>query len=381
LSRRNHAKRTLVIGDIHGCYEELQDLLERAGLSDDDAVIALGDIVDRGPDSAKTLEFFLNRPEASSLMGNHERKHYRCLRGELEPALGQRITRLQLGEAAYARGCRFFESLPTYIELPEAILVHGMVEPGLPLPEQKDTVLLATMSGEDYMKRTCSRPWYELYDGDKPLICAHHDYSGTGQPFVVDKVHCIDTNCCRGGSLTGIVLPEFRLVSVRSRGSYWSRAQRAFRDLRRPDLDEADPMDMTVDALRLLSGVTPGHAWFPSLDAAAREDMHRVLARAEDNLRSLHGAIAKEHDAIESGVSSQVSAGNLDERARTRLFHEHCRASRVVAFLHRYHKGKLSARDLKISLPTPRAILDAVRQLETTPADLPVQVSSQIALT
>ncbi|TVS11508.1 MAG: hypothetical protein EA424_23705 [Planctomycetaceae bacterium] len=40
----------LIIGDIHGCFDELQDLLQAAGLASDDQIIALGDIVDRGPD-------------------------------------------------------------------------------------------------------------------------------------------------------------------------------------------------------------------------------------------------------------------------------------------------------------------------------------------
>ncbi len=38
----------LIVGDIHGCFDELQDLLQAAGLAPDDQIIALGDIVDRG---------------------------------------------------------------------------------------------------------------------------------------------------------------------------------------------------------------------------------------------------------------------------------------------------------------------------------------------
>ncbi len=53
----NHMQR-LVIGDIHGCYNELMALLDAAALSEDDEIIALGDIVDRGPDSEKVLAFF-----------------------------------------------------------------------------------------------------------------------------------------------------------------------------------------------------------------------------------------------------------------------------------------------------------------------------------
>ncbi|MBI4864540.1 MAG: metallophosphoesterase [Candidatus Riflebacteria bacterium] len=49
--------KRLLIGDIHGCFRELQDLLDEAGLAESDEIIALGDIVDRGPDSVRVLDF------------------------------------------------------------------------------------------------------------------------------------------------------------------------------------------------------------------------------------------------------------------------------------------------------------------------------------
>ena len=52
--------KTFVIGDIHGCFAELQDLLDKAGIAEGDHIIALGDIVDRGPDTPQVLEFFCN---------------------------------------------------------------------------------------------------------------------------------------------------------------------------------------------------------------------------------------------------------------------------------------------------------------------------------
>lgn len=72
---RRPCRRRLVVGDIHGCHAELLDLLAAAALSDDDEVIAVGDIVDRGPDSLRVTDFLASRPRATSVMGNHERKH------------------------------------------------------------------------------------------------------------------------------------------------------------------------------------------------------------------------------------------------------------------------------------------------------------------
>ncbi len=56
----------LIIGDIHGCYEEMQQLLDKVGLNAEDQIIALGDIVDRGPDPASVFEFFRSNQKARS---------------------------------------------------------------------------------------------------------------------------------------------------------------------------------------------------------------------------------------------------------------------------------------------------------------------------
>ena len=58
--------KTFIIGDIHGCFTELQELLDKAGIADDDRIIALGDIVDRGPDSVQVLDFFCDFPPVSA---------------------------------------------------------------------------------------------------------------------------------------------------------------------------------------------------------------------------------------------------------------------------------------------------------------------------
>ena len=114
--------QTLVVGDIHGCYLELQTLIEKAGLGQEDAVIALGDFVDRGPETPQVAEYFQGAAHARVLMGNHERKHVRAARGELELALSQRISRLQLGQA-YAETVAWMGALPLCLETAETILV------------------------------------------------------------------------------------------------------------------------------------------------------------------------------------------------------------------------------------------------------------------
>jgi len=221
--------KILVIGDIHGCYVEMQRILEKADLTSEDKVIALGDIVDRGPESPEVLNFFRTQPGASSLMGNHERKHIRSLRGELQPAISQRITHQQLGDD-YPEAVAWMESLPLYLELPEAIIVHGYLEPGIPLEAQRERVLCGTMGGDHYLRSTYDRPWYELWDDEKPVIVGHMDYLRTGDPFIYqDRIFGLDSGCAHGRSLTGLLLPDFRLISVASREDHWSALRNQYR--------------------------------------------------------------------------------------------------------------------------------------------------------
>src|SRR5262249_12095132 len=162
---------------------------------------------------------------ARTIMGNHERKHSLAYHGTTRPALSQQITRRQFGEDRYPQAVAAMEALPHFLELDEAILVHGFFEPGVPLASQRETVILGTRSGEDYLEKGLAAPWYELSDGPNPIVAGHRDYRRDGQPLVHrDRVFGIDTGCCRGGRLTGLLLPGFALLSVPARQNYWSEA-------------------------------------------------------------------------------------------------------------------------------------------------------------
>ncbi len=243
--------RTLIIGDVHGCFDELQDLLALAGLGDSDAILGTGDIVDRGPGTPEVLRFFAAHPNACSVAGNHERKHVRSFANEIRPAKSQLIARAQLG-ADYPDWVAYMSTFPLYLDLPEALLVHAFFEPGIALAEQKIAVLCGHLSGEFYLQKEYARPWYELYDLDKPIIVGHHDILHNGQVFVYqERVFGLDTSCVHGGRLSGLLLPDFKILSVPSRENYWQRISeeyrlsiRATRNLQRPALADSVQQDL-----------------------------------------------------------------------------------------------------------------------------------------
>lgn len=231
--------QTLVIGDIHGCYVELQALLEKAGLNEDDSILAVGDIVDRGPETAQVLNFFQQVPNVRALMGNHERKHVRSARHEVRLSISQQISRQQLGDD-YADAVAWMGTLPLFIELEGAVVVHGYLEPGVPLSQQNPSVICGTMGGDKILRERYDRPWYELYAGEKPVIVGHNNYNRTDQPFIYqDKVFGLDTDCVHGKSLTGLLLPAFRFVSVPCRGNLWAEVRRTYQ---RPRVNSQRPV-------------------------------------------------------------------------------------------------------------------------------------------
>ena len=219
-----------VVGDIHGCFDEFQELLDRAALSSDDHIITVGDLVNKGPASEKVVDFFQNptRPNIYSIMGNHEFKHLRAYRGDVEPTLPMLLTRWQL-DTNYDAAISYMSKLPLYIDLPDALIVHAYMEPNLSIEEQADNILLGTMGANGTMKENYGNAWYKHYDGEKPLIVGHKDWSGYTDPFnYKDRVYGLDTGCVYGGQLTGLMLPDFEFITVPARDEYWQRAFKRF---------------------------------------------------------------------------------------------------------------------------------------------------------
>src|SRR5688572_1109587 len=123
--------RIIVIGDIHGCFDELNDLLERVDPTDDDLVISTGDIVRKGPDPVGCLELWRERGYLA-VLGNNEEKI-------LELARRRRfLKRLFLGEEDRAVLRRrdllsWIRRWPIAIDLPRrgVTVVHGGFLPGM----------------------------------------------------------------------------------------------------------------------------------------------------------------------------------------------------------------------------------------------------------
>jgi serine/threonine protein phosphatase 1 len=211
------AGRTIIVGDIHGCYAELVALLDRLDLRPDDRVVAVGDLIVKGEQSREVLELFISEAHFSSVIGNHDLALLRYWRGEtvtLKPAQERARQELDADKTRYAA---YLSALPAMIDLGAYLVVHAGVRPGVPLGAQaiEDLTALRTL-GADPQSRT-GLPWYALYNGPQTILYGHWPAAA---PRRASYAIGLDTGCVYGFQLTAYIIETGEFVQVQARRAY-----------------------------------------------------------------------------------------------------------------------------------------------------------------
>jgi hypothetical protein len=211
--------RTVVVGDIHGCYEELLALVERVGLGESDRLISVGDLVTKGKQSREVLDLFMRDPRFTSVIGNHDRALLEYWKGtrrkkDLKSSQKRCAKELEDGRERYAE---FFASLPPYLDLGTHVVVHAGLRPGSRLEWQSldDLTALRTL-GLDRESRE-GTPWYEVYEGDRIALFGHWPAPA---PRRGPRAIGLDTGCVYGHQLTAYVVETDDFHSVPALRSY-----------------------------------------------------------------------------------------------------------------------------------------------------------------
>jgi serine/threonine protein phosphatase 1 len=139
------AARRIIIGDVHGHFQGLKHLLSFLDLRQQDEVYFLGDLVDRGPESAQVVEF-VRTHQYPCLMGNHEQmmlaalsgtdSDYFVMEGWLSAGGRTTLSSYRGLETQLPIDLKWMATLPTYIDLGDLWLVHAGVNPDRPLEAQ-----------------------------------------------------------------------------------------------------------------------------------------------------------------------------------------------------------------------------------------------------
>jgi hypothetical protein len=212
-------QRTIIVGDVHGCFQELQMLLGRCGYGRGDRVVLAGDLVAKGPDSQAVVQ--LAREEGMlAVLGNHDAfalaHRDDSGKGDRAPSRRSYLRELLAGDWAY------LAALPLFLRLghaaeggPEVAVVHAGAVPGIPLEQQKREHLLSLRSidntGAPTSRLLVHFPWAAKWRGPEALVFGHDAVRGLQRTPLATG---IDSGCVYGRALTALVLPEGKLVQV-----------------------------------------------------------------------------------------------------------------------------------------------------------------------
>lgn len=331
-------QRTFIIGDIHGCFDELIKLTEQVALTDQDMLISLGDIVDRGNKSKEVYHYFLNRPNSKVLMGNHERKH---LKGILSYA--QEIVKLQFGED-YESFLQWLQTLDYFHETEEAIVVHAAFEHDKPLKEQKEEVLSGATAGERYLEKKypAETYWPDHYTGEKPVVYGHHVVGDL--PKIFHNTYGIDTGACHGGFLTAVELPGFKIHQVKVEKDYWKEEQKRWQI---PVLRAKDWNNMELAGIR---------SQLEKLSYIEEKEVREFLSQLTNWVIQLEELISELFAKL--NLFTQELINRYGER-----FNEEANKFSFKTFLFKSKANNLKLEDLQKSLNTPAKILQVAEAL------------------
>ena len=211
------ASRTIVVGDIHGCYDELIKLLRKAKFKQSDRVVSVGDLVSKGPKVREVLDLFMTDKRFSTVIGNHDlilRRFWNGENVELKPAHKDTHKKLSRKRDKYLH---FLNALPFVIDLDTHLVVHAGLRPNVELHSQTtgDLTRIRVLGPDRESEQ--GTPWYHVYKGEKTVLFGHWP---AAEPRRGPRAIGLDTGCVYGYSLTAYIIETDEFVSVKAKGNY-----------------------------------------------------------------------------------------------------------------------------------------------------------------
>ena len=285
-----------IIGDIHGCRVELEQLLRKlgynvAGTREQPQVLApqgrraifVGDLVDRGPDSPGVLRLVMHmvaNGTALCVPGNHDAKLKKKLDGanvRLTHGLAETLQQLEGEDEEFLREVsRFVDGLVSHFVLDQGRLVvaHAGLKQelqGRTSGRVREFALYGETTGEtDEFGLPVRYDWANDYRGSAHVVYGH---TPVPEPEWVNRTVCIDTGCVFGGRLTALRYPEKEFVSVPAAQVYYAPIK--------PFASDAPAMAPARDAQMLDFADVSGKR---VIDTRA---FHRVTVREENAVAAL----------------------------------------------------------------------------------------------
>ncbi|AIE84038.1 polynucleotide kinase-phosphatase [Fimbriimonas ginsengisoli] len=280
-----------IVGDVHGCADELFELLDKLGYKIEELaeprvldtepvggrpfvgmhtvpvyydvvppegrmLAFVGDLVDRGPDSPRVLKLAMSMVRSGAAVavpGNHDVKLIRHLRGRpvsISHGLQETIDQLaKQPEEFVANALRFLDSLVSHAVLDggKLVIAHAGLKAemqGRASGRVKEFCLYGDTTGEtDEFGLPIRYPWASDYRGSAMVVYGH---TPVPEAEWLNGTINIDTGCVFGGKLTALRYPEREVVSVPARQMY-AASKRPFLETAPPDLSAQQVVDDVLD--------------------------------------------------------------------------------------------------------------------------------------
>lgn len=271
-----------IIGDVHGCFDELKDLLEQLGytitprsedvIEDGFEIVApegrtamfVGDLVDRGPATPEVLSLVMDMVAQGSAMcvaGNHDVKLLKALRGKkvaLRHGLDRSMEQLEgCSQSFRERVIAFLDGLISHYMLADGRLcvAHaGLREDlqGRASGRVRSFALYGDTTGQkDELGLPVRLDWAATYRGQATVVYGH---TPKGSLEWVNDTICLDTGCVFGGSLSALRWPERELVQVDARDMYAEPARPLETTSQTPNADQSANAHPDMLALEDVTG-------------------------------------------------------------------------------------------------------------------------------
>jgi diadenosine tetraphosphatase ApaH/serine/threonine PP2A family protein phosphatase len=218
-------KRYIFIGDIHGCADELKELLEKINIQKYDKIYSVGDIINKGPKSEETVQLLI-RNNIKSVLGNHELFvfYVESHRSGQKTPFKLKKKHLELYDSLSESSIEYIKNLPLYIRIPEinTLVLHGGIMPYKKINEhsayEMTSVRIVDPITKEFIKRDKDGlPWYYYYSGKERIIYGHT--AAVSIKYRKNTVG-IDTGCLYGEKLSAYILPDDKILSVEAKKVY-----------------------------------------------------------------------------------------------------------------------------------------------------------------
>ena len=241
-NRKNEHGPFDVIGDVHGCFDELVMLLRKLGYEDNEEAgmihpegrkpVFLGDLCDRGPKNVEVLRLVMKMVKSGNALavpGNHDVKLVKYLLGknvQLTHGLDKTVEELEKQDEQFRNDVReFLDGLVSHYVLDDGKLVvsHAGLKQeyiGRGSMKVRDFCLYGEATGEiDEYGLPVRLNWASDYRGKATVVYGHIPQL---EVQAMNGTYCIDTGCVFGGKLTSYRYPERELVDVDALAQYYA---------------------------------------------------------------------------------------------------------------------------------------------------------------